>query len=465
MTTTALQRLEPVVPALAAALLGVGVVQVAYLTGPIVPLALAGGAALLVLSLVRPMFTLYVAVALAPLELISFQFGGAGVSPAEAMLAASGAGWAASRLAHGELPFVASPLGWPLGLLVVALVPGIAVVAEPFSVIKVMVLWGAFFFVYQMIVAEGTRETVRNLLFVLALSAAVVGVIAVVSSGGAAPDLRGAGDTASGRARGSFGHPNTLATFEALAMPGALALGLAGSAIIRPVALASFGLIFAGLALSLSRGGLLAVVGALMVMLIWAPFRKTVVVAGLIVAVLAVGGANPLGETQQAQVLSQRLASVGYSAGGVDPRFRVWEVTPQIIADHPLVGVGQNAFPEVATRYGLLLGNSASTYEHAHNIALTIAAELGLLGLGVLLWLVVALTRVLVSGYLRAPRADRGPLLAVGAAFVALALQGMVDYTLRSAIIVGVVFALCGCAVVLARESSPDTTASLGEVT
>ena len=166
---------------------------------------------------------------------------------------------------------------------------------------------------------------------------------------------------------------------------------------------------------------------------------------------LAVGAGNPLGDTQQGQVLSQRLSSVGYSAGGVDPRFRVWEVTPSIIADHPIIGIGANSFPDVAARYGLLLGNSDATYQHAHNIALTIATELGLIGLAALAWLVVALVLVLIAAY-RAVPADRGPPVALAAAFTALALQGMVDYTLRSAAIVGLVFALAGCAVVLARR-------------
>jgi len=453
MTVLTLRRLEPAVGVLAAALLGLAVVQVAYRTNPLVPLVVAAGAGLLVLSVTRPMVTLYVAVALAPLELLSFQLGGAGLSPAEGMLALSGLGWGASRVGRGQLPFVSSPVGWPLGLLVLALVPGLAVASEPFGVLKVFILWSCFFLVFQMVVVDGRRETVRTLLFVLAGSAAVVGAIAVVKAGGSVPELRGGGEAATGRASGSFGHPNTLATFEALAMPGALALGLKGPALMRPAALASFGMIFAGLALSLSRGGLLAVAGALLMMLAWAPFRRTVLVAGAVVAFLSLSGANLFGETQGAQVLSQRLESISYSAGGVDPRFRVWEVTPQIVADHPLIGVGENAFSTVALQYGLYLEYS-STYEHAHNIPLTIAAELGLLGLAILLWLTVSVVRVLVRGY-RNPRGDRGLVMAVAAAFVAIALQGVVDYTLRSAVIVGVVFALAGCAVVLAREDAP----------
>ena len=185
------------------------------------------------------------------------------------------------------------------------------------------------------------------------------------------------------------------------------------------------------------------------------------IVTGIVVVVLAVGAGNPLGDTQQGQVLTQRLSSVSYSAGGVDPRFRVWEVTPRIIADHPIIGIGANSFPDVAPRYGLLLYNSDATYQHAHNIALTITAELGLLGLAALTWLVVALVTVLIAAY-RAVPTDRGPPVALAAAFTALALQGMVDYTLRSAAIVGLVFALCGCAVVLTRrvdEPEPDAEA------
>lgn len=449
-------KVELAVPPLAAALLGLAVVQIAYRTEPIIPLVLVGGAALGALCLWRPFYTLLVAILLAPLELLSFKLGAVGITPTEALLAGAGLSWAAGRVVRGEAPWVPSPVTWPLAALVLALVPGIAIVDTPFEVIKVLILWTAYFFVCQMVIEQGTRERIRLVLLALAVSAAVVGIMAVVKSGGAAPQLVGAGDTATGRASGSFGHPNTLATFEALALPGALALGLAGRVRLRPLALAAFAMIFAGLALSLSRGGLLAVGGALVMMMAWAPFRRTVIVGGVVVLIIAVSTGNPLGDTQQGQVLSQRLGSVGYSAGGVDPRFRVWEVTPRIIAANPIFGIGENAFPKVAARYGLLLGNSAATYQHAHNIFLTITVELGFVGLAALIWLSVALVFVLIAAY-RAVPSDRGPPTAVAAAFTALLLQGMVDYTLRSAAIVGLVFTLAGCAVVLARrEDEPE---------
>jgi O-antigen ligase len=454
--TLSSRRLEAVAVLAAAVAAGTAIVLLAYAAGPLAPIALTGAVVLAVLTVARPVVSLYAAVAVVPLELVSVSLGPAALSPSEALLALSGIGWAASRLVRGEAPFVPSPLGAPLALLVLAVVPGLAVAPEPVAVAKVLVIWASLLLLYMMVVAEADARVVRNLLLVLALSAAVVGVIAIVTSGGVAPELRGLGETASGRARGSFSHPNTLATFEALALPGALALAIAGPLALRPLAIGAFAVIFAGLALSLSRGGLLAVAGGLGTMLLWAPFRRTVAAAGLVVVVLAVAGGNPLGETQQVQVLTQRLESIGYSAEGVDPRFRVWDVTPRIIADHPLIGIGANGFPSVAPRYGLLLGNSRSTFEHAHNIPLTIAAELGLVGLAALAWFLVALARVLALGYRRAPPERRGMVLAVAAAFAALAVQGVVDYTLRSNVIMGLVFVLAACAVVLGREDPAE---------
>jgi putative inorganic carbon (HCO3(-)) transporter len=450
------RRLEAVAVLAAAAVAGAAIVQLAYATGPLVPIALAAAPVLTVLTVARPVVSLYAAIALVPLELVSFSLGPAALSPAEAFLALTGVGWAASRLIRGEAPFVPSPLGKPLALLVLAVVPGLAIAPEPVAVAKVFLIWGCFLLVYQMIVAEADARVVRNLLFVLAMSGAVVGAIAIVKSGGVAPELSELGETATGRARSSFGHPNTLATFEALALPGALALAITGPLALRPLAIVAFAVIFAGLALSLSRGGLLAVAGGLAMMLVWAPFRRTVVATALVVGVLAIAGGNPFGDTQQVQLLTARLGSIGYSAGGIDPRFRLWEVTPEIIADHPVIGIGENAFPEVAPRYNLLLGNSRSTFEHAHNIPLTIAAELGLVGLAALAWFVVALGRVLVLGYRRGAAERQGMLVALAAAFVAVAVQGLVDYTLRSAVIVGVITTLAGCAVVLARKRDDE---------
>jgi O-antigen ligase len=438
-----------IVLAAAGAITGALSVALAYVTEPLVSLAVVGAFAAVVLTVVRPMTALYIAVTLIPLELYSFQLGPAGLTPAEAMFALTGAGWAIGRVMRGQAPFRAAPLGVPLALLILAVVPGMGISEDIFRVAKVFIMWSCMYFVYQMVVAEGRPDHVEKLLLVLAISAAVISVMATVASGVAQPELVGTGEEATGRAHGAFGSPNTLGTFEALAMPGALALALGGTTKWRPLGLASFILIFAGLALSLSRGGFLAAAGALATMLAWPPFRRFALISGLVIVLITnVSGGDSLGDVHFVQVITGRIASTSYSAQGVDPRFDVWRGTPRLIEDNPVFGVGENNFPLAAPRYGLFLGTE--TYEHAHNIPLTVTAELGFVGLAALLWVAIALARELVTAYLRAP-GYRGLVWALIGAFAAITLQGMVDYTLRPHVIVGVIVSLAGCATVLSR--------------
>src|SRR5215218_5208998 len=421
----ALRRLEPLAAGLVAIAAGFVCVQLAYRVNPIAPIALAGAAGAVWVAFWRPVWSLYLGILLIPLDLISFKLGGAGLSPAEAVFVLTGGAWACRRLALGELPWVSTPLTGPLALLVLAVLPGVATAVDSFVVWKVVVLWGAFFFIFQMIAAEGDERSIRQLLFVLAISGGIVGAIAISGTATQQPELVGVGDVARGRAKGTFGHPNTLAAFLALGLPGALALGLHGRLSWRPAALAAFGAMLVGISLSLSRGGLLAIAGALGLMLLWAPFRRAIVVAVVAAALLYAGGAHPLAAAPEVSTVTQRLNTVRYSAAGVDPRFFVWERTPDVVVDSFPFGVGANNFPLVAPRYGLLLGAAAeSPYEHAHNIPLTFLAELGVAGFVAVIWLAVALGKILARAYRHSDSERRGLVLAIGAALLALALQG-----------------------------------------
>jgi O-antigen ligase len=428
----------------------------AYRTEPYLPLVAGGVMLTALLAFTRPLIALLIALALVPLEVFSVSVANAGVTPAEAMFVFTGVAWAVRRIVGGELPLAPSPLGKPFALLLLALLPGIAVAPDTFPIFKTLILWSAFYLVYQMIVVEARPETVREILFALAIAGGIVGLVAMAGTGGGAQqELVGAGDIAEGRAVGSFDHPNTLATFLALGLPGALVLGLAGRVAARPLLLGAFALTFAGLALSLSRGGLLAVAGALGVMLIWPPFRRFVLVLVLVATGFAVVNANPFGDIQQVNTVQERISSVGYSARQVDPRFAVWDKSPEIIAEHPFFGVGAVNFSEIAPSYGLTGLGQNETYEHAHNIPLTVFAELGIIGISALVWIAVALAKVVVTAYRRTSGVDRGLACALGAALVAVTVQGMVDYTLRSNVVVALLFVLAGCAVVLSRADRP----------
>lgn len=462
MAPQALRRLDPVIWALPAALLGALAVRLAYETHPLVPLAGLAATGAAVLALLRPMWVLYAAVALVPLELFSLPLGGASLTPTEGLFALAGLGWALSRLLQGQLPLVDSPLTKPLGLLILAIVPGFAVAQESFPLVKTLLMWTCFFLAFQMVVADGRVSTVRRLLILLALAGAVVGVVAGVQSLGQEQELQGLGQNATGRAVGTFESPNSLATLLALALPAALALGLSGPLALRPVMLAGFVALLAGLSLSLSRGGLLAAAGALIMMLVWRPFRRAAIGAAMVMVffLVAIGG-SPLGQVQQVDTVTQRLSTVGSDGGSKDPRIDIWQSTPEIIRDNFWVGLGSDQFEEATTRYGIILPASqgGTRVNHPHNIVLTIAVELGVLGLIAIGWLAVALVGVLFRACRRAQGADAALAFAVAAAFLAVALQGVVDYTLRSNVLAATVFMLAGAAVVLSRiepGSAPD---------
>jgi O-antigen ligase len=440
-------------------LVGAGSVMLAYRTRLWVPAALLVAALLLVVVLVKPMLSLHLAIALVPLEVLDVvRIGAGGISVSEALFALTGLGWAAKRVAEREPLFVSGPMSWPLGLLVLAIVPGLTFAPQTYPVVRMLLMWALFFLIYGMVVADGRVETVRSLLMVLALAAGVVGLIAAIQSGfGSHVVLEDVGENAMNRAQGSFSHPNTLATFEGLAIPGAIVLSFVAKRSWRPFALVAALLAIGGVALSLSRGGLLALAGALGVLLLWRPVRYAALVLVAVVAMAAFTGGAGFGQLQQTQVLTQRISSISYAAQGVDPRFAVWRGTEQIIADHPIFGIGGNSFSLVAPSYGLLLGPAAEdTYEHAHDIPLTITAELGVIGLAMLTWATAVLLRLLYRGWRFAQTAERGLVLAITAAFAALALQGVVDYTLRSNVIVAVIFMLCGAATVLWRAVDPE---------
>src|SRR5215208_305490 len=165
----ALRRLEPVVAGLIAVLIaivaGFVCVQLAYRVNPIAPIALMGAAGAVWVAFWRPVWSLYAAILLIPLELVSFRVGAAGLSPAEGVFLLTGVAWVARRLAMGELPWVSTPVTAPLAILVLAVVPGVATAVDTFAVLKVVVLWSAFFFIFQMIVAEGDERSVRQLLY------------------------------------------------------------------------------------------------------------------------------------------------------------------------------------------------------------------------------------------------------------------------------------------------------------
>lgn len=447
---TAAGRLTPALWALALAPLGALAMLVAYRTHPAVPLGAVAVAGAVALAYYRPIAAVCLSIAVVPLEFIFIPVAGTAVTPVELMFILTGGVWALRRIVEARVPWIASPLSLPLALLVLTALPGLLVALDRMVILRFLVFWGSFLLVFWLIVSEADAASIRAIFFTLTLTAAVVSLTSAVGSAEQV-ELSSTGDWASGRATGAFESPNMLASFLAIAFPAALAVAFGPQRARRlPAALAAV-VIFAGIALTLSRAGLMAAVAATLVMLAWAPLRRFAFVALASFALLIPFASNQIGQVEQVNVLVKRVESIQYStANRNDQRERMYTETPNMIADYWVTGVGALNYPEFAPRYGIVQPGTGETFVHAHNIPLTIGAEFGIPGLIALAWLFVAAGRLMFEAVRTSPAA-RGAAIAAAAALVGVAVQGIFDFTPRSNIIAPFVFVMLGALTVLAR--------------
>ncbi|MGK7346419.1 MAG: O-antigen ligase family protein [Candidatus Nitrospinota bacterium M3_3B_026] len=109
-------------------------------------------------------------------------------------------------------------------------------------------------------------------------------------------------------------------------------------------------------------------------------------------------------------------------------RLLVWCAGLKIIADHPVFGVGQNAFPLVYPDYRAEDVNEPNI-SHLHNNFLELAAERGLVGLAAWIWLwgavLWAAARAWMTG---AGGGEKTALAASAAGIIAFLAAGMFEY-------------------------------------
>jgi O-antigen ligase len=220
------------------------------------------------------------------------------------------------------------------------------------------------------------------------LGTIVFGATLAAISGIVVPPDPAAADA--GRAAGTIGDPNELAAALVVggAVAGAFAVNRHVATPLRALSGVSAGLCFVSILLSLSRGGLLGVIGVLVAAVVfggrWRPR-----VAGVCGALALVG------VCYFAFVASlpakERVLNVGGGTGRID----LWTVGARMVEAHPFRGVGSGQFQDVSVHYLLKPGAIQrgdfilSKPKVAHNTYLNVTAELGLVGAA--LFLAVAL--------------------------------------------------------------------------
>lgn len=196
-----------------------------------------------------------------------------------------------------------------------------------------------------------------------------------------------AGETDDIRVVGPFGDPN----FFAQAMVAALPLALVVPRITRHRALRAAGVALAAamavtVLATFSRGALLAlaVIAATTVARIRA--RRAVLIGVALLALALV--VAPTGYAARLTAVGAVVS--GDTAGAQDPSLqgRAGEMTAavQMFVDHPAGGVGYGGYPSGYLRYSPWIGlDPRRQMREAHSLFLEVAAETGILGIGVLM--------------------------------------------------------------------------------
>jgi putative inorganic carbon (HCO3(-)) transporter len=235
------------------------------------------------------------------------------------------------------------------------------------------------------------------------------------------------------RVRGFYGSPNNLALYLGRVFPLALAVaafaaapsteGVRWSGAGRRCAYAVAALIMVtALFLTYSRGAWLLGVPASLLFLAAMRGRRTFAVTAGVLVILALVGALVVGT-------GRLTALMDTTEGTTFFRLQLWQSSWAMIVDHPVLGVGlDNFLYHYRTYYVLPTAWEEFNLSHPHNLVLDYWLRLGLMGLGLLLWLVATFFRKAWQCYRRLPEGyDRLLVLGLMGGMVNFVAHGLVD--------------------------------------
>ncbi len=202
--------------------------------------------------------------------------------------------------------------------------------------------------------------------------------------------------------------PNDIALFFVTFLPLTIAEALSAAGVFRYAAWGMAGLSIAGIALTGSRGGVLALGAVALHFLFLAKKRRPAVFV-----LLCLGAAVVLGVADDS--LWERFRAIGdetdYNFEARDGRLEIWKEGLHLFTQHPLTGVGIGQFSAALGMIG------SGAFKTAHNSYIQIAAELGLAGIAAYLaafWRVRRMAKDLLASSRSEAKCLRGCALQLG---------------------------------------------------
>ncbi len=165
------------------------------------------------------------------------------------------------------------------------------------------------------------------------------------------------------------------------------------------------------------------------------------------------------------QVAERLLSVFDGTDTSVVLRFAFWDSTLQMIADHPIFGIGWGAYFLVYPHYDYFLQNSSVLIYHAHNMYLNIAAETGIPGLFLYLLAFWGHGWLAWRFYHRTERPlYRGLALGVLLCVLGMTVNGIFDYNFFNRTVSLSFWSLCALLVASVSEGKKEMSAPVAAV-
>jgi probable O-glycosylation ligase (exosortase A-associated) len=229
--------------------------------------------------------------------------------------------------------------------------------------------------------------------------------------------IQGTGDRIVGYTSGLAGNPNDLALTLNVMLPLTLALMVSARSMWGRIGAGLIALIsIAGVIVTFSRGGFLALTAILLFSSIWMLRRRPVIVVAAVVAVAMAGPMLlPDGYLDRLATTLDVDSDPTHSA---QERWADMNIAFEIVQDHPIVGagVGMDAIAMNEARRG--------PWRKVHDVYLQYGVDLGLVGLGLFVWLLGSSIRTAWRVERRARRQGQDDRFAALAGGVRISLMG-----------------------------------------